>query len=335
MKVESSNIALNSKSISLELQRKLEFVQSRKIDNNSSKMIVDVDYIYESQLTDKSKYSSVSKIKNTESLPKIDESLTPKEQVAKFLLEYIFGVKIQVNFYKTYEKEKQKELVKTQSWNSNFEIQKIEVNQSYESETVDFSAQGSIKTNTGQLIEFNLSLQLKREFYSEILQVQSNKKDPLVFNLTNSGVQLSDNQYKFDIDADGSEDSIFFPRTGSGFLVIDLNNNKRIDDGRELLGAISGNAISDLKKFDQNNNDWIDEQDDVYSKLKLWEKTISGKDLLSSLKDKDIGAIYLNLAKTPIKIQDGLSSKGEITHSGIFVKENGLVSPFHKINLNL
>lgn len=335
MKIQTSNIDLNSKSISLELQRKLEFVQSKKLSNNTSNMIVDVDYIYESQISDKAKLSSISKLSSSDNLPEIDESLTPKEQVAKFLLEYIFGVKIQVNFYKTFEKEKQKEIIKNHPRNLNLEIEKIELNQRYESESVNFAAEGTIKTKEGKSIEFSLNFQLNREFYSENIQIQSNKKDPLVFNLTNSGVELSLNQYKFDIDADGSEDSIYFPKPGSGLLVIDLNKNNRVDDGRELVGAISGDAISDLKNFDQDNNYWIDEQDEIYTKLKLWEKTFSGHDLLSSLKDKDIGAIYLNLAKTPFQLKDGEISKGEITDSGIFAKENGLVRPFHKINLNI
>ncbi len=335
MKIQTSNIELNSKSISLELQRKLEFVQSKKSINNPSKMIVDVDYIYESKISDKAKFSSISKVTNTDSLPEIDETLTPKEQVAKFLLEYIFGVKIQVNFYKTLEKQKQSENNKSQPKNVNYEIEKIEVNQRFESEMVDFSAQGSVKTKDGQSIEFKLSLQLKREFYSENIEIKSNRKDPLVFNLTNTGVQLSGNQFKFDIDADGNDESITFPRVGSGFLVIDLNKNNKVDDGRELIGAISGNAIADLKESDQDSNNWIDEQDGIYSNLKIWEKNVSGNDLLSSLKDKDIGAIYLNLAKTPFQLKDEGFSRGEITESGIFAKENGLIRPFHKVNLNI
>lgn len=335
MKIQTSNIDLNSKSISLDLQRKLEFVQTKKIQNNSPKMVVDVDYIYESSSNQKSKLSSISKFDNSDKLPEIEDSLTPKEQVAKFLLEYIFGVKIQVNFYKIFEKEKQKELINNQSKNQNFEIEKIEFNERYEAESVNFSAKGNIKTNEGLSIEFSLNLELNREFYSTNIKTESNKKDPLVFNFSSSGLELSDGKFQFDINADGTNDSIHFPKPGNGFLVIDFNQNNRVDNGRELVGAISGNAISDLKNYDTDRNDWIDEQDDIYDKLKIWEKTLSGNDLISSLKDKDIGAIYLNLAKTPFQIKDEDITKGDITDTGIYAKENGLVRPFHKINLNL
>lgn len=335
MKIQTSHIELNSKSITLESQRRLEFVQAKKIQNNSPKMVVDVDYIYENSSNQKSKLSTLSKLVNSDILPEIDDSLTPKEQVAKFLLEYIFGVKIQVNFYKIFEKEKQKEQIQTQSRNKSFEIENIEFDERFEAESVNFSAHGNIKTEDGLTIEFNLNLQLNRKFYSTNLHTDSNKKDPLVFNFTSSGIELSDGKIKFDIDANGSEDRIHFPNFGNGFLVIDFNKNNKIDNGWELIGAISGNAILDLKTYDSDKNDWIDEQDDIYNELKIWERTLSGEDLLSSLKDKDIGAIFLNLVQTPFQIKDGNISEGELTDSGIFIKENGLTRPFHKINLNL
>jgi len=271
----------------------------------------------------------------TENLPEIDETLSPREQVAKFLLEYIFGVKIQVNFYKIYEKEKQKQIQNNQPQKQNIEIERIEFNERFEAESLNFSAKGIIKTKDGRSIEFSLSLQLNREYYTISSKNETPTQDPLVFNFTNSDVEFSKVKYQFDINADGSPDSISFPNPGSGYLVLDFNENDIVDDGKELVGAISGDAISDLKKFDKDNNDWIDENDYIYEKLKVWEKTISGRDLLSSLQDKDIGAIYLNLAKTPFQIKDTTENFGEITHSGIFVKENGLVRPFHKINLNL
>lgn len=335
MKIQASNIDLNSKSISLQLQRKLELVQIKKVETKKPKMVVDVDYIYEKNLSEKSKINTQSKVTKTENLPEIDETLSPREQVAKFLLEYIFGVKIQVNFYKIYEKEKQKQIQKIQPQKQNIEIERIEFNERFEAESLNFSAKGIIKTKDGRSIEFSLSLQLNREYYTISSKNETPKQDPLVFNFTNSDVEFSKVKYQFDINADGSLDSISFPNPGSGYLVLDFNENDIVDDGKELVGAISGDAISDLKKFDKDNNDWIDENDYIYENLKIWEKTISGRDLLSSLQDKDIGAIYLNLAKTPFQIKDTNENFGEITHSGIFVKENGLVRPFHRINLNL
>jgi len=335
MKIKTSNIDLNSRLISLQMQRKLEFVQIKQNNTKKSRMTVDVDYIYDKSENIKAKMNSTSKIAKNNKLPEIDETLTPREQVAKFLLEYIFGVKIQVNFYKVLEKEKQKESNSIQFRKQDFEIERIEFNERYEAERVDFSAVGTIKTKDGRSIEFSLNLNLNREFYTIISKNDSPSQDPLVFNFSSSNVELSKVKYQFDINADGSKDSISFPNPGSGFLVLDFNQNDKVDDGKELVGAISGDAILELKEYDNDQNNWIDEQDGIFNTLKVWEKTISGNDLISSLKDKDIGAIYLNLAQTPFQIKDGDTNQGEITHTGVFIKENGLVRPFHKINLNL
>lgn len=335
MKIQTSNIDLNSRSISLQMQRKVEFVRIKPIRSENSKIIVDVDYIYNKNENNKARIDSISKVTKTDELPEIDENLTPREQVAKFILEYIFGVKIQVNFYKILGKDKQKDNNNIQFQNKNFEIERIEFNERYEAESVDFSAVGTIKTMDGRSIEFSLNLKLNREFYSLISSTNSPSQDPLVFNFTNSNVELSKVKYQFDINADGSMEKISFPSPGSGFLVIDFNGNNIVDDGREVVGAISGDAIMELNKYDKDQNNWIDQQDDIFEKLKIWEKTITGRDLVSSLKDKNIGAIYLNLVQTPFQLKENDASLGDISHTGIFIMENGLVRPYHKINLNI
>jgi hypothetical protein len=42
----------------------------------------------------------------------------------------------------------------------------------------------------------------------------------------------------------------------------------------------------------------------IYAELHIWSKDSQGNDLLTSLKQKGIGAIYLNHEDTPFKISD-------------------------------
>ena len=48
---------------------------------------------------------------------------------------------------------------------------------------------------------------------------------------------ISDQKFKFDINADGKEDDISFVGKGSGFLALDKNGDGKINDGSELFGT--------------------------------------------------------------------------------------------------
>lgn len=63
-----------------------------------------------------------------------------------------------------------------------------------------------------------------------------------------------------------------------GLLVLDLNNDGKINDGTELFGGstklANGNKAQDgyeaLKQYDSNQDNVIDAKDAVFSKLQLW-----------------------------------------------------------------
>lgn len=42
-----------------------------------------------------------------------------------------------------------------------------------------------------------------------------------------------------------------------GIVVIDENNDGRINDGGEVIGTKSGNAIAELALYDDDGNGWI------------------------------------------------------------------------------
>ncbi|OQC47736.1 MAG: hypothetical protein BWX58_01422 [Deltaproteobacteria bacterium ADurb.Bin026] len=88
-----------------------------------------------------------------------------------------------------------------------------------------------------------------------------------------------------------------------------------------------------MSLYDDDKNGWIDEADNIFAKLSVWEKDTTGKDIITTLKDRGIGAICLSSINSPFQIKNQDQSYGEILDSGIFMFENGRASFFHKIDL--
>lgn len=208
----------------------------------------------------------------------------------------------------------------------------------YEHENMSFSAEGTIRTKDGKEINFKTDLVMDREFISQknisLREGDAVKIDPLVINFDGTGAQLTAAKFSFDLNADGKKENISFAGPGSGFLSLDINYDGVVNDGKELFGPQSGKGFAELARYDSDNNKWIDENDFVFNRLRIWTKDSSGRDTLSSLKDKNIGAIYLgNIAgRFEIKNQEN-RSQGEVKSSGIFLKENGTAGTIQQIDL--
>lgn len=209
---------------------------------------------------------------------------------------------------------------------------------SIEREDTSFSTVGTVKTSDGREINFNVNVGMSREFqayYREDLELASfTMCDPLVINLDTDVASLSDQTFYFDIDADGELDEISQLRTGSGYLALDKNGDGTINDGSELFGTSSGNGFADLAKYDEDGNGWIDENDAVWDKLKIWAKDENGNDILYRLSDKGVGAICLQNVSTDFtqKGQNG-QTLGAVRNSGVFLYENGNVGTVQHVDV--
>lgn len=207
-----------------------------------------------------------------------------------------------------------------------------------ETEDTNFSTVGTVRTKDGREIKFNVNVGMSREFqqyYKEDLQLASFKMcDPLVINLETDVAELSDQNFYFDIDADGEKDEVAQLDGKSGYLALDKNSDGTINDGSELFGTASGNGFADLAKYDEDGNGWIDEGDAVWSKLKIWCKDENGNDVLYRLADKGVGAICLQNAATDFTLQaeDG-RTKGAIRNTGVFLYENGNVGTVQHVDV--
>lgn len=215
-----------------------------------------------------------------------------------------------------------------------------------EQEDTSFSTVGTVRTKDGREINFNVNVNMSRrceEYYREELNVaQFALCDPLVINLNTDVTKLSDQTFYFDLDADGEEEEISMLR-GSGYLALDKNGDGVINDGSELFGTKNGDGFADLARYDEDGNGWIDENDSIWSKLKIWCKDENGNDVLYKLSDKGVGAICLKNVSTDFtmqgdrKAQDGTmnanATNAVIRKTGIFLYENGNVGTVQHVDM--
>lgn len=213
-----------------------------------------------------------------------------------------------------------------------------EVHEQYwEQEKLNFAVEGVITTENGRTINLSVHLNMSREYYTEqhfSFLAGAAKIDPLVINFDGTAPGLTDLKISFDLDADGKNELMSFVKAGSGFLALDLNQDNAINNGGELFGPATGNGFAELAAYDEDGNNWIDEQDAVFHKLRIWTKNEAGEDVLLALGELGIGAIYLGHLQTPFLLTGTTNmAHGQIRASGVFVRENGAAGLIQEIDL--
>jgi hypothetical protein len=206
-----------------------------------------------------------------------------------------------------------------------------------EHESSDFSASGTVLTADGKSITFNLELSMCRDFQCERKEVNRGKVsllDPLVINFDGKAAALGDTRFEFDLDSNGQDETLHSLAAGSAFLAFDRNGDGRINDGSELFGARSGNGFADLASLDSDGNHWLDEADSAFAALKAWSRDAEGRDQLSSLVDKGVGAIYLGASETPFSLKDDDNRlRGQVRSSGVYLREDGRAGSLQQVDL--
>ena len=203
-----------------------------------------------------------------------------------------------------------------------------------ESERLRFAASGEVQTADGRTIKLQLGFAMSYQdmTLSERLTKQSALKDPLVLNLDSQFADLKEARFNFDIDSDGTQDSLPTLANGSYFLALDKNNNQQVDDGKELFGAQSGNGFAELAQYDEDGNNFIDEGDSIYSQLSVWRP---GKGMVA-LANVGVGAIYLHPVETQFQNlgsdSDG-KNLGVLRSSSVYLKEDGTAGTVQQLDL--
>lgn len=99
------------------------------------------------------------------------------------------------------------------------------------------------------------------------------KKDPLVLDLTGTGISLTgiENGMVFDLDADGKADRMATVRDGTALLWLDRDGNGQLNSGHELFGDFDGaaNGFAALAELDTNGDGVVNAGDERFGALRL------------------------------------------------------------------
>ncbi|MBN1905271.1 MAG: VCBS repeat-containing protein [Deltaproteobacteria bacterium] len=221
-----------------------------------------------------------------------------------------------------------------QGWGISYDSEKSH----YERETVSFAATGIIKTSDNKEIKFAIELTMQREYASyesfSFRAGDAKLTDPLVINFNGTAAELSNVRFAFDLDSDGFEEDVPLLKPGSGFLVFDINNDGAVNNGSELFGPETGNGYNELAAQDIDANNWIDENDPVYSQLYVWTMDELGGQNLSTLKQRGIGAINTGNVATMFDLKGADNELlGRTVRTGIYVNEGGAAGTIQQLDL--
>jgi hypothetical protein len=360
VKIESSNMQLNSNRIFTSTYNKTErllFWKGERSQENENKtdMLKKLRDDLKSLIKNLKDTLKSTDMANIEEIGLEEIELDSKEKMElkllQQMLEKITGKKINFSTIEDMEElkkkiseikekaveiqnklPKSKEQPKKYGWSLEYDA----LTERSEYEKMEFSAKGIVKTADGKEISIDVSLLMEREMYEkETFSLRMGDPiDPLIVNFDGNAAELTDTKFEFDLDADGTKDLISFASEGSGFLSLDKNSDGIINNGEELFGPKTGNGFEELSKYDEDGNGWIDENDTVFDELKLWTKTSDGSDVLFSLRNKDIGAIYLGNVDSEFSIKKSIDDTlGVVKNTGIFLKEHGGAGTVQHVDL--
>ena len=292
----------------------------------------------------KKMYPDTKTEKNGEDEYVVDDKTTHNARIVKIILEALTGKTVNIDVPKLKQKDNAGDIAENTALDSttgNQEVLSREENsgwgaeysysESYsKTEEYNFSASGSIETDTGEKIEFSFDLTVSHtEAYSQGITVKSGEAltDPLAINL-NGNMELSDKTFSFDLNSDGNGEQISFLSNG-GYLVVDKNGNGIIDNGSELFGPETNDGFEELKSYDGDNNGWIDMGDSIFGKLFLFTKDENGNEIMRSMDESNIGALYTGYSNGGFQ----RGNNGETDGVGVYLKNKGGAGTLEHINL--
>ncbi len=264
--------------------------------------------------------------------------LQPYQEMTKVILERILQRFLQnqkeVEFY-----PKSLKVADTMPEQPSQSIQfRVKRNYSIE-KTIQYEKKDAIYFNTQAIIktqdkEFNINLECSYtkaffEQHKETLEFEEvNFLDPLVIQYagdTSAFDSLSQTMsFKFDLKNDNTLVDIPTLKKGNGFLVLDKNDNGIIDNGSEMFGPNTNDGFEELRAFDSDGNNWIDENDPIFNDLLIWSKNDNNEDTLIALGQSGIGALYLNEVKSDFTYNKSVNeSMARLKSNSIFLREDG------------
>lgn len=92
-------------------------------------------------------------------------------------------------------------------------------------------------------------------------------------------------------------------KAGAAQVNGSASNKKEVSDDELQLQMLK--KMLEISAYDSDHNGWIDENDAVFERLKIWTKDANGNDRLISLKDADVAPYILEMYRpSTISIYD-------------------------------
>lgn len=329
MKIESSDVQMSTESTShYEMNISSEFTFKQQMVG-----LMNVNQLEQSMTGNSPEYvEQLFEIKPNQS------SLQPYQEMTKVILERILQRFLQgkkaVEFYpKAINLENALNEKPQQSLQ--FVVKKnIKIEKTFQYEKQDsiaFNTQAVIKTKDKE-IKINLECSYTKAFFEQHKETlefeETHFLDPLVIQYDGNASVFdslsSTMNFKFDLK--NNETLLELPtlKKGNGFLVLDKDSNGLIDNGSELFGPSTNDGFEELRAYDLDGNNWIDENDSIFKDLLIWSKDESGEDKLIGLGQSGIGALYLNEIKSNFTYNKSVNeSMARLKSNSIFLREDG------------
>ncbi len=202
----------------------------------------------------------------------------------------------------------------------------------YEHSSVAINAQ--LQARDGLHLDIHIHQQMARSYQEQSFEVRVEKvqlQDPLVINFGGDGLQLSAERTRFDLNSDGQLESIAGISSNSAYIALDRNGDGIINNGSELFGASSGDGFAELAMYDEDGNGFIDDGDSVFSQLLAYRPIDNST---QSLKDLNVGALYLKAIDSPFRITDeNNQTLAQVRATSFFIMEDGSSNTLQQIDL--
>ena len=207
----------------------------------------------------------------------------------------------------------------------------------YERQDLNFNAGGVVRTADGREINFSLDLMMSREYMSQqdvSFTAAGIGSTPVIVDFQGPASELTNAEFNFGVEGEGESETVSYLSLGNGLLSLDMNNDSTITSTNELFGPATGNGFAELAAYDQDGNNWIDENDTVFSQLQLWSRDAEGNAVLNGLLDQNVGAIYLGNVDTPFDLKDSQNTLlGQVEKSGVYLSEDGTPGTIQQLSL--
>lgn len=191
-------------------------------------------------------------------------------------------------------------------------------------------------TVNGQRLKMDYSFAIANEHtsYSSVEMTAAALKDPLIVQFGNQAIGEINDHHSFDINQDGNLNKLPIFTGDVGYLVYDKNQNVKADDGSELFGPQTGHGFNELAQFDSNGNGFIDNEDEAFEQLYIWQPEKSSK--MMSLTEANILAINTSAIDTPFSFYDTQGNiMAQMRRSSFAISNDGLGKGVHQIDVRI